>query len=191
MISSTKPKVTIEQFEEFINRPKNVDHMFEFVNGEIFDVPTNFYASKIATTILGYIFMYLAKNDIGHITGADGGFIISGERYAPDVAYTSYEKQPEATKSGYNPTPPDLAVEVISDPSSVSEQRKLRLKLSNYLADGVMVWAVNSDTRRVEVHQPSKSLREYDETETLIGGDILPNFTLAVKDIFSKQGNAS
>jgi len=187
MISPHRQKVTLDEFNTFIDQPENADKMFEWVNGEIFEVPTNFNASKIAATILGYIFMYLIKNDIGHVTGADGGYIISGERYAPDVAYISYEKQPDVTTSGYNPNPPDLAVEVISNASSSSEQNKLRLKLTSYLSNGVTVWVVNPETRRVEVHQVGEPAREYDESEILTGGDILPDFTLAVMDIFPKQ----
>jgi hypothetical protein len=29
----------------------------------------------------GYLFIYLDQNDIGHLTGADGGYRVAGERY--------------------------------------------------------------------------------------------------------------
>jgi len=48
-----------------------------------------------------------------------GGYMVSGERYAPDVAYIAKSRQEKLAERGYNPLPPDLAVEVLS-PSSRS-----------------------------------------------------------------------
>lgn len=184
MVEQLKQIVTLEEFEAFINQPEHSDKIFEFIGGEISEVPINPYASKIAAKILTYLGMYLLSNDIGHITGADGGFMISGERYAPVVAYISYDRQPELAQSGYNSIPPELAVEVISDPSNSEEQRKLRLKLTSYLAAGVIVWVVNSHDRRVEVHRVGETSQELDDTSTLTVDDLLPEFKLAVKYIF-------
>jgi len=189
MISPPKQKVTLEEFDAFVNHPDNVDKAFEWINRQVFEKTSSFYASKLAAKILILIGLYLLENDIGHVTGADGGYVIGVERYAPDVAYISYEKQPELAKSGYNPTPPDLAVEVISNPSSSTEQNKLRLKLTSYLSSGVTVWVVNSESRQVEVHQVGVVATVFNETETISGGDMLPGFEVAVKDIFPKQGN--
>ncbi len=77
--------------------------------------------------------MYLLQNAIGHLTGEAGGYYVSGERYAPDVGYISKARQPELAKSGYNPNPPDLAVEIELHVTAQS-QRKLQIKLGNYLA---------------------------------------------------------
>ncbi|MCK6576844.1 MAG: Uma2 family endonuclease [Anaerolineae bacterium] len=100
-----------EAFDRFVELPENRDRLFEFIGGEILEVPSNPTSSNIGSTILGELYVYLKQNDIGYVTGEAGGYRVSGERYAPDVAFIRYEKGPLAT-SGYHPLPPDLAVEV-------------------------------------------------------------------------------
>lgn len=83
------------------------------LRGTVFEAPPNAYASKIASRIAGFIFMFMMQHNIaGHLTGEAGGYIVASEKYAPDVAYISKERQPEMAKEGYNPNAPDLAVEV-------------------------------------------------------------------------------
>lgn len=74
----------------------------------------------------------------GHVTGEGGGYRVSAERYAPDVAYLAYDKQAELAREGYNPNPPDLAVEVISS-GDTRELALLRVKINNDLAAGTVV----------------------------------------------------
>lgn len=186
MLVELKTRVTLETFETVIERPENQDKLFEFIGGEIVEVPSNPYVSKIALLIGAAILAYLNTHDSGHVTGEAGGYMVGGERYAPDVAYISYARQPELPHKGYNPNPPELAVEIISDPTNAEEQRQLRLKLSSYLAAGVVVWVVNAEDRRIEVHRAGEVAEEFDETGTLTVEDILPGFRLAVKDIFPR-----
>ncbi|MEL6271465.1 MAG: Uma2 family endonuclease, partial [Chloroflexota bacterium] len=104
---------TIEAFDDFVNRLENADKLFEFIAGEIVEVPSNARVSEIAGQILFLIKLFLRQNNLrGHVTGEAGGYQIAGDRYAPDVAYMSVEKQAELEDSGYNSVPPDLAVEV-------------------------------------------------------------------------------
>jgi Uma2 family endonuclease len=176
---------TVDEFEVFTELPENADSLFEFIGGEIFEVPSNLLVSKIAMIIGALILAFVQKHKLGHVTGEAGGYIVSGERYAPDVAFISYEKQPEITSQGYNPNPPDLAVEIISSNRS-DERDKLRIKVTNYLAAGVVVWIVKPDTKQVEVHVAGEVVKIYRENDTLSGGQVLPNFELKVADIFQK-----
>lgn len=177
--------MTVEEFEAFVQLPENADKTFEYVKGEVYEVPSNPFVSKIASIISGYLFVYLMQNDIGHITGEAGGYRVMGERYAPDVAFIRYEKQPELAKKGYNPAPPDLAVEVISSESKAEEDR-LTVKLSNYLAAGTIVWIVRPEAGEIEVHDPAKGgriVKKDAEQPVIDGGDLLPGFTLNVAQV--------
>lgn len=180
MVLQIKP-ITVEQFDKFVDLPENKDKLFEYIRGEIVEVPSNAYSSKIASRINGYLFMYLLNNDIGHLTGEAGGYKVSGERYAPDVAFLAYEKQKELNPKGYNDTPPDLAVEVTS-PTDKDEQ--LRVKIANYQAAGTIVWVVDLDNEQVEIYKPGQPVKIMDKKGILQAESILPGFTLAVKDIF-------
>lgn len=177
--------VTAEQFDEFIQRPDLGDVIYELIGGEIVEVPSNTFVSEVAQLIGFFIRLFIRENEIaGHVTGADGGFMVGGERFAPDVAYVSKARQPELAQQGYNPNPPELAVEVISDENNMEEQRNLRRKLASYLAVGTVVWIVYPFSKLVDVHVPGQATRTLGLDDSLDGGEILPGFSLAVKDIF-------
>jgi Uma2 family endonuclease len=176
---------TVEEFDDYITQPENADRLFEFISGDIVEkVPSNPNASEIAQLIAFFIRLFLRQHNIGgHVTDGQGGYIIAGEKYAPDVAYISQERQPELATRGYNPMPPELAVEVES-PSTAQSERRLRTKLYYYHAAGTIVWVVYPDTREVDVHVPGKAPQTLTEADILSGGDVLPDFELPVKDIF-------
>lgn len=173
---------TVDEFDEFVELPENAEKLFEFIGGEIFEVPSNPYVSKIAGLIITYLNIYLFKNDIGHVTGEQGGYMVAGERYAPDAAFISYEKQAELVKQGYNPNPPDLAVEVISSESK-QEEKKLTIKLSNYLSVGTLVWIVRPEEKYIEVHQAGQAAKILGEKDMLDGGNVLPDLQIKLSDI--------
>jgi Uma2 family endonuclease len=172
-----------DEFEAFTELPENADALFEFIAGEIVEVPSNPKASKFSMLFGHYLLMFVNEGDLGHVTGEAGGYRVMGERYAPDVAYISKAKQPELAARGYNPIPPDLVVEV-DYPSTPESQRTLRIKLANYLAAGVVVWLVYPETQEVEVYVPGKAVEIIGVDGELDGGDVLPGFKLAVRDIF-------
>lgn len=123
-----QPKVSIQEFEAFIALSENADRLFELIDGEIAEkVPSNPYASFITHIISFFIEKFIRENGIrGYITGEAGGFVIGGNRQAPDAAYISKEREPD---------------------------------------------------------QPTQKLGIDD---TLDGGDLLPGFTLPLKDIFTE-----
>ncbi len=175
--------LTVEQFDGWVNAPENADKLFEFIGGEIVEVPSNPYVSKIAGLILTFINMYLFQHDIGHVTGKGGGYMVSGERYAPDVAFISYTRQKELATSGYNPNPPELAIEVVSSESK-QELETLTTKVTNYLAAGAVVWVVRPERKQINVHKTGEKLHRFREKDTNTGGGVLPGFMLELARIF-------
>lgn len=175
--------LTVAEFDRLAELPENADKRLEFIGGEVIEVPSNAYSSELAITIASFIKQYLRESGLsGHVTGEGGGYMVSGERYAPDVAYLSKARQAELAKEGYNPNPPELAVEVVS-PNDDNE--KLLIKVSNYLAARTVVWIVRPGTHKVEVHAPGQPVRVLGIQDTLDGGQVLPGFKLAIKDIFA------
>lgn len=185
----TKTRISVEEFDAFVAEEYS-DTIYEFIAGEVVEVPTNPYASMIAGRIFGFLFIFLLKNKIGWATVPDGGFQIMGERYAPDVAFMRYSKQAEPTKQGYNPIPPDLAVEVVSTESN-AENTKLTIKVANYLNAGVLVWVVRPDSKTVEIYAQGQPVRVLSDDAVINGGDLLPNFELALRDIFEAESENS
>jgi Uma2 family endonuclease len=175
-------RVTVDAFDQFIARPENADRLFEYIGGEIVEVPSNPRSSEIASILNLHLLTFVRANKLGRITGEQGGYMVAGERYAPDVAYISYARQPELPETGYNPNPPDLAVEVLSPTDT---ERRLAFKLHNYAVAGTVVWVVDPKQKLVDVYVPGQPAHTLTEDDTLDGGTVLPGFTLAVRDIFS------
>ena len=173
-------RYTVAEFEQFIELPENADRLFEYIGGKIVEVVSNTYASAVAARVNYWISHYVIQHESGHVTGADGGYVVAGERYIPDVAFVAKARQPQLDRP-YCPIPPDLAVEVLS-PSN--NPRAMRLKIANYLVAGTVVWVVDPDRKMVEVYTPGQAARTIGIDETLDGGEVLPGFTVAVKEIF-------
>lgn len=174
-------RMTAAEFEQWVGLPQNAERHFEYIAGEAVEVVSNNYSSQVAARILTFLGMYLLENDIGYVTGADGGYVVRGERYISDVGFVSRARQPESCHDAYNPNPPDLAVEVVS-PGDRAD--KLMVKVGNYLSVNTVVWVVYPPEREVQVYAPGESVKLLRMNQTLSGGDVLPGFALAVKDIF-------
>ena len=174
-------RYSAEEFEQFVRLPEHADRRFELIGGEIVDVVSNNYSSLVAMRIGARLLVFVENRQSGYVTGADGGYVVSGERYIPDAAYISKERQPDPSHEAYNPTPPDLAVEVLSP---TDEPDRMRFKIVNYLRAGTTVWVVDPEKHHIEVYAPGSAPQIVRQDGTLDGGDVLPGFTLAVKDIF-------
>jgi Uma2 family endonuclease len=172
---------TEADFEAFIRLPENTDKRFEFIDGEIIEVPSNPLSSQIAIFIASAILIFVRPRRLGHVTGEGGGYIVAGQKLAPDVAFVSAARQEQLVQEGYNPIAPDLAVEVVS-PSD--QQPEIRRKLAIYAEGGVLVWLVYPKQRRVEVYAPDQPVEIIYADGVLTGGAVLPEFSLNVSDIF-------
>ncbi len=181
-----QPKHTVQDFEAYITLPENADLLFELISGEIVEkVPSNHYASVIAQLIAFFIQQFIRQQGIeGYVSGEAGGFIIGGDRDAPDVAFLLKARSPEPVRQGYHPVPPDLAVEVETNTTTTTE-RRLRAKVLNYLDAGVVVWVVYPETQEVEVYVPGQTMQKLGIDDVIDGGDVLAGFSVAVKEIFT------
>lgn len=182
--------VTIEQFEAFIARPENADRRWELIDGEIIEVPSNPYSSEIASFIIAALLWFLRGKNWGHVTGEQGGYIVEGQRCAPDVAYISRERQPKLVRKGYNPNPPHFVVEVMSptDKDKATAEAFAK-KLKRYAQAGVFVWVVYPEEQRVEIRAPGQPVRIADIDDVIDAGEALPGFTMAVRDFLPEEAD--
>jgi Uma2 family endonuclease len=176
--------ISIEEFEHFLADYVETDRRFELINGEIVEkMPTILHG--VLVLILGNaLFMYLRQNPIGYAT-VEGRYRVLGDTMhdvIPDLSFIVSEKG-EPVSKGAAPYMPDLAVEVQSDGQS---DRFMANKAAYYLANGSrMVWLVYPGTQIVEVLTPDTRILLNSEG-TISSGDVLPGFSLPVRDLFSK-----
>ena len=178
----TQTRLSVEEFERIAALPENADKRLEYWDGEIIEVVSNNYASKVAARLLIEIGIINKHENLGYITGADGGYMVSGHRYIPDVAFMSKLRQSEQPHVSWNPVAPDLAIEVVSPtdlPKDITD------KVVSYLAAGTLVWVVYPDDEQVKVYQPGQPPQTIDVNGVLDGGKLLPGLTVALKDIFA------
>lgn len=148
MVLNVPALTSAEEFERFAEQPENADKILELIAGEVVEVPSNIWSSIISSRINRRIGEWVETHNLGFVTGEAGGYRVEGDRYAPDVAFIRKDRQ-IATR-GYNPDAPDLAVEV-DYPSDFDSQRRLRYKVTTYMAAGTVCWLVFPETRTVEV----------------------------------------
>lgn len=174
---------TISEFELFIQQPENADRLFEYINGEIIEkVPGRTRYSEFAHIIAAAVRMFCRANNIPcRTSGGDGAYDINGNVVAPDFAY----KQTPTSELYPDPEPPLWAVEVISP---TDKAKDIRAKRRIYQAAGILLWEVYYEDQTVDVYVPGQTERiEYGIDDVLNAGDILPGFTLSVKEIFGLQ----
>lgn len=182
---AVQPRITAQAFEEFITLPENSDRRFELIDGEVVEkMPTEEHA-YLASLLNARIFIYLEKHPIGRVVVQARYRIPKDEHnaYLPDVSFTSRERLQPLVKSGAVPHMPDLAIEVKSPSDKTLDMRK---KAWYYLENGArMVWLVFPHKQQIEVHT-AEDIQTLTLNDQLDGGDVLPGFTLAVKDIFTE-----
>lgn len=174
---------TVEQFREIAQLPENENRRLELEDGIIIEIASSKPINTIvAGRIITFLNNYIMPKNLGIVTVPDGGFKLSPDTSRqPDVAFVPIE-QVEVIPNEFN-FAPALAVEVVSPSEDVFK------KVNEYLASGTsIVWAVYCDEKRVYVFTRNNSgiiqSEPKDIGDILEGGKVLPNFTLAVKDIF-------
>lgn len=177
-------RMTYGEFEQFIAAPENHDRRFELINGEIVEVsPTEEHAT-LAARISGEIYADLKQHPIGRVGVEPRHKMPEDNHHAllPDVAFTSHERALPIVKRAAVPQLPDLAVEIKLPDDSYMGKRD---KAAYYLANGArMVWLVYPEKQFIEVYPPAVDLHVLMSEDTINGGDVLPGFTLPVRDVF-------
>ncbi|NWF69891.1 MAG: Uma2 family endonuclease [Chloroflexi bacterium] len=176
---------TVQEFEAFLARPENSERRFELIHGEIVEKMPIHEHGVITLKFGSKILTFVEEHNLGHV-GVEMRHRPADDPHndrLPDIAFTR-DASKALVKKGAVLVMPDLVVAVQSPDDS---WRKLREKARFYLANGTrLVWLVFPQQRLVEVYTPDD---EYTvtENEVLDGLDVLPGFTLAVRDIFPKQ----
>lgn len=128
---------------------------------------------------------HVEEDRLGSLFSSDTGFVIERDPEViamPDIGFVRTERMPPGeTPEGYVPVVPDLAVEVVSPTDRwVDVEEKVAL----YLDNGVpLVWLFVPRLRVVRVYAAGKPVEELDEDGVLDGGEVVPGFRLAIRDV--------
>ncbi|MEO8606376.1 MAG: Uma2 family endonuclease [Chloroflexota bacterium] len=190
MVAQHKQAYTLEDLRAIEALPENADKYFELINGEIHEVATpsplhNFIVAQIVFFLLTFV----RTHNLGFVFGdATSYTLANGDELIPDASFISKERQALPLPSKFY-IAPDLAVEVVS-PSN--QEREMLNKAESYLQSGTrLVWIIYPKTQIVDAirltEQGKLSVQKIAFDGALDGEDVLPGFSLPVKDIFPPQ----
>jgi Uma2 family endonuclease len=185
---------TAEDLWELSHRPEYADMRLELSEGRLIVMsPAGWKHGGIASWLLRKVGDHVDENMLGMTTAAKTGFILYKDPdpggkdtvRAPDVGFVTASRVPgnlDELPDGYVPFAPNLAIEVVSPNDETGE---IDEKVSQYLKYGTrLVWVMYSARKEVKVHAPGQKPKTLKVGHTLDGGDVLPGFKIAVKDIF-------
>lgn len=189
MVEREKIGMPVEDFmEQFAKQP------FELVDGEILKMaPNKKRHSKLSKRVYDQILFYLADHNLGEVF-FESTYILEDKpnwvevSRVPDVMfyertrYDTYEEQEQESDEKPFILVPDLAVEVVSPTDKYSDVQR---KVAAYLRDGVrLLWIIDPQNATVTVYEGSETPTVLRSGDTLTGGDVLPDFEIAVDVVF-------
>jgi Uma2 family endonuclease len=175
--------VTIQEFEAM-----PLEGRWELIDGNPVEMtPSADESSSIGATILGLLWSHVRPRGLGRLYSSDGGFVLFPDRptvRVPDAAFVRAERAPQGkARKSFPRLAPDLVVEVLS-PSDRASQ--VVAKLEMYQEAGVpLIWLVDPDQETVTIIAAGRPTRVLKQGDTLDGGDVLPDFTVPVAEIFA------
>jgi Uma2 family endonuclease len=194
-ILATKPDVQTKSITEEEYLALGSDVNAEIIDGELVIMsPNEAQHGQHGSTILTLLKTFVTARKLGRVF-ADGTAYILRENpdhslrdsKVPDVSYVSFTRlAADASLKQVLRLAPNLAVEVIS-PSE--KARDVVTKTEFYLEYGVdQVWLVFPDEQEIRICTPAHPLgKAFSIDDTLIGGDVLPGFSVPMRAIFDEK----
>ncbi|MEO8396028.1 MAG: Uma2 family endonuclease [Chloroflexota bacterium] len=173
--------VTFKEFEEFIFLPENDELIFEWIDGEIVEVPRRgTWYSQLALLVGTAVYGYCQNHQLpSHISGAGGAYRMLENILVPQFAY----KLTPMSNDYPDPNPPLWVAEVIT-PNDLAVI--IRKKRQIYMSAGILLWEMYPKSESIDVYAPGKSVQTFDIDGTLDVSNVLPGFTFAVRDLFAE-----
>lgn len=164
------------------------DSLYEVIDGRVVEKPLmGAFESWIATRLALLMYSTGVVSRFGQVI-VEALFKLPSNRNLkrrPDLAFVSFERWAEdravPVEEAWDVVP-DLAVEVISRSNTFSEVVD---KLDEYFQAGVrLVWVITPVQQKAYVYTSPTAVRILEASDDLEGGDVLPGFRLALKDLF-------
>jgi Uma2 family endonuclease len=188
MMTLKQQYISAETFWELSQESEYAGKLLELIDGEIIEMSKPGGKHGVVTgNIFGFLWTYVRQNNLGYVTAAETGYILKKNLEGCDsirgldVGYIHKDRLPEGVPDKHIPIAPDLAVEVISPGNSAEDIHNKILELLN--AGTKLIWIVYPESKTVNVHTKAGT-KTFTIEDVLDGGAALPNFSLAIADIF-------
>lgn len=163
------------------------DARYELYQGVLYPMsPSSFNSSLVMSNLALELGQFVKRHRLGSVTFAEAGYLLERNPdtvVAPDIAFVRIDRIPQpAPKRGFFAGMPDLVIEIISP---TDEPAEIRRKQALYDRIGIpLVWWIDPDRRVATVHHAGYPVRHLTESDSLDGEDIIPGFSLPLKEVF-------
>jgi Uma2 family endonuclease len=169
-----------------LERLADSDKRYELLQGTLIEMPPpSVEHGLIVASLIAALLPFIQSHQLGQLM-TETGFQLASDPdtvRAPDVAFVSRARL-MPRQGSYYPFAPDLAVEVVSPANSASA---MQAKIVEYFEKGArQVWIIYPTSRTLYLYTAPKRVRILDANDTLEGGDLLPNFSLPIRELFSQ-----
>lgn len=179
---------TVDDVWRLACAPENDAKKICLIDGEMLvTMSPGYLHARIAGEIARLLGNFVVEHDLGDVVVESGHYPPADRRtlLLPDVAFISKDRIAAPDLDSYAPFMPDLVVEIISPSQTLQQARR---KAGVYLRLGTeLVWLVRQVEKTAEVwtvmdgQARSESVGMDGE---LIGGAVLPGFTLPLRKLF-------
>ncbi len=170
----------------------DIQRRLELIRGELCEMtPAGGLSSLVTSEVAYFIRHFVRECDLGYVTSAEGGFILSESPYtvlAPDIGFVFKNRMPHPIPQKFFPFAPDFAVEIVSPSDSL---KAVREKVNAYVDAGTqMIWVIYPDDQSADVYTPaegeSANLKFIESGGVLEGGDVLPGLRVSLREVFER-----
>ncbi len=159
----------------------------ELVDGVLVEKGIGYPESILAAALIEILRRHVKPRKLGLVSAPYGMVrLFAGLIRIPDVCFASWDRFPDRNVPK-KPVPslvPDLVVEVLSESNTVPEMERNR---KEYFDAGVrLIWEIDPKLRTASVYRPDGAVELLDASQRLHGGDVLPDFTLELSELFAE-----
>ena len=175
--------------EDFARMPDSQSgEQYELARGELIVMPPpGVFHGRFASRLDSRLRPFVEAHALGEVF-VETGYLLRRDPdtvRAPDVSFVAAARIPAGglPEEGFFPGALDLAVEIVS-PGDLDAE--IQGKVDDYLEFGTrLVWVVRPTQRTVMVYHPDGTARRISLGNTLSGEDVLPDFSLALSELFA------
>jgi len=184
-MSTPAHELNITTAEALLNAPADLGRC-ELVRGELIMMsPGKGRHGAVCARITKALANYVDANDLGIVFGSSAGYVIARDPDTvreSDISFLCKARLRDQDFDAFLEGAPDLAVEVLSPSNTIAEMRE---KIDDYLGAGCrVVWIVDPLRRSVVVYRREADPAILSEEDTLSAEEVLPGFSLLVREIF-------
>lgn len=178
--------LTVKDLEQLQQQHPN--YRMELVGGEVILMsPSGLESDEVAVEITRQLANWVRPRKLGRVLGSSAGFVLPNadeDVRAPDASFVRAE-QLKRTTEDFAQLVPDLVFEVKSKTDSLT---KLRTKIQEFLNLGAQVGVlVDPKTETIEVYRSGAEALILRNGDVLIVPELLPDWGMAVSDIWAPE----